>query len=111
MIFLRTLQIVLDYTQDFEQQLTNKPTVIKYFTPWCGHSQILGPKFTLISSEFNDDVIFAEVNCQSNEKLCKDQKVRGYPTLSFYNEGKMIEKFSGAREISNIKQWITERLK
>jgi protein disulfide-isomerase len=42
-----------------------------------------------------------EVNCDVEKKLCKDAKVRGYPTLLFFRGGERIE-YNGMRGLGDL---------
>ncbi|XP_076035783.1 dnaJ homolog subfamily C member 10-like [Oratosquilla oratoria] len=71
----------------------DEPFVVDFFAPWCGHCQVFSPVFEEIATEMENDLLFAKVNCDTNQRLCQDAGVRAYPTVRFYKGS-----VSGARQ-------------
>jgi DnaJ family protein C protein 10 len=87
--FMPTVSKNLDMS-NFEQQVLlnnnndNKPWMIDFFAPWCGHCQVFSPTFESLASKFEGLVNFGKVDCQNNQYLCQIAGVRAYPTIRFY---------------------------
>ena len=112
---IMSLNAVEVYTSNFAEAIkNNKPTLIKFYAPWCGHCKAIAPKFVqlaeLTAAEI-PDVVIAEVDCTIAKDVCQQEGVRGYPTLRFYKEGAFVEAYKGQREAAAMKDWITEKLK
>ncbi|CAL6101944.1 Protein_disulfide isomerase PDI5 [Hexamita inflata] len=107
-----TLMAVVDYTQTFNETIKNgKPTLVKFFAPWCGHCKALAPKFETLSELMAEtQFVIAEVDCTIKMDICQQEGVRGYPTLRFYNNGEFVEQYKGQREAESLKQWLLEKV-
>jgi thioredoxin domain-containing protein 5 len=57
-----------------------------------------------------DKLIIAEVDCTKFEAICQQNNVRGYPTLSLFNNGKHIEKYNGNRDLNSFSDFLTPHL-
>eukprot|EP00095_Tigriopus_kingsejongensis_P011857 maker-scaffold180_size281610-snap-gene-0.26 protein:Tk11857 transcript:maker-scaffold180_size281610-snap-gene-0.26-mRNA-1 annotation:"-like protein subfamily c member 10" len=70
----------------FKQEVVNadKPTLIEFYTPWCGHCQHFAPVFEDVALSLRGEVTCAKINCDRFQNLCRDQGVKGYPTVKFY---------------------------
>ncbi|KAJ5073009.1 protein disulfide-isomerase tmx3 [Anaeramoeba ignava] len=112
------LNLILISTKEKEIiDLTNKPFseivyennslwFVKFFAPWCPHCQKLKPIFEELAQKFeNHKILFGEVNCQNNSKLCHENDIEGFPTLILYNDGASF-KFSEERTIDNMKDFV-----
>eukprot|EP00702_Spironucleus_salmonicida_P005821 EST47112.1 Thioredoxin domain-containing protein [Spironucleus salmonicida] len=109
-MLILALQAVQDLSTTFDEHIaTGKPTLVKFFAPWCGHCKSLAPKFEELST-ITDKVVIAEVDCTQATEVCQAQEVRGYPTLKFFNNGQYVENYKGAREAEAIKDWLHERV-
>lgn len=104
---------VKDITTTFDEEIKQgKPTFVKFFAPWCGHCKALAPKFEELANKLADsEIVAAQVDCTANGEICRQESVRGYPTLRFYNDGEFVDQYKGVREAENMKTWLEEKLK
>lgn len=87
----------------FQKVVTNTldPWFIKFYAPWCHHCQALAPNWASMAREMKGKLNVGEVNCDVEKRLCKDAKVRGYPTMLFFRGGERIE-YDGLRGIGDL---------
>jgi len=80
---------------------THDPWFIKFYAPWCGHCQAMAPNWQGMARQMKGQLNIGEVNCEVEKRLCKDVKVRGYPTIMFFRGGERIE-YDGLRGLGDL---------
>lgn len=74
---------------------------VKFYAPWCSHCQHMAPAWTELAREMKGKLNVGEVNCEAESKLCKDVKLRGYPSLIFFKGGERVE-YDGLRGLGDL---------
>lgn len=70
--------------ETFDSVTSGKSVFIKFYAPWCSHSQELAPTWDRLGKEFSthDSVgLIAEVDCTQHEDWCVRLGITGFPTL------------------------------
>ncbi|PWN21283.1 thioredoxin-domain-containing protein, partial [Microstroma glucosiphilum] len=74
----------LDY-RSFPSKIlqVEKPAIVAFTAPWCGHCQRLTPEFTKAAKNLEGIVHFANVDCDEdkNKQMCSQYEVKGFPTI------------------------------
>jgi len=94
--------------RSFNLHVSKKDTFVKFYAPWCGHCQKLAPIWDDLAAEFEKDasVTVAKLDCTQSSALCQEHGVKGYPTLSYFRNGKKVEDYRGARTLSELKVFV-----
>ncbi|KAF2792183.1 thioredoxin-like protein [Melanomma pulvis-pyrius CBS 109.77] len=89
--------------EKFQKVVTNTLDgwFIKFYAPWCPHCQTLAPNWSLMARDMRGKLNVGEVNCDIEKRLCKDAKVKGYPTILFFRGGERIE-YNGLRGLGDL---------
>ena len=74
---------------------------VKFYVPWCSHCQHMAEAWTELARDMKGKLNIAEVNCETEGRLCKDVKLRGYPTLIFFKGGERVE-YDGLRGLGDL---------
>lgn len=93
-----------DLTAESFQRLvtmTHDPWFIKFYAPWCPHCQAMAPNWQGMARKMEGQVNVGEVNCDIEKRLCRDVKVKGYPTILFFRGGERIE-YDGLRGLGDL---------
>lgn len=83
---------------------------IKFYAPWCGHCQKLAPAWAELAKSFEDNakVKIAKLDCTQAQSVCQAGEIRGYPTLQYIRNGKLVEAYKGGRDLASLKTFISE---
>uniref|UniRef100_A0A1L8DU05 Putative thioredoxin/protein disulfide isomerase n=1 Tax=Nyssomyia neivai TaxID=330878 RepID=A0A1L8DU05_9DIPT len=81
---------------------------VKFYAPWCGHCQKLAPTWTELANalEHEKGVSISKLDCTQYRPICQDFEVKGYPSLLWIEDGKKVEKYSGARSLEDLKAYV-----
>ena len=102
----------MDLTQEsFMKLVTNSldPWFIKFYAPWCHHCQALAPSWAQMAKEMQGKLNVGEVNCDKETRLCKDVRVRAYPTVHFFRGGERVE-YDGLRGLGDLVNYAEKAL-
>lgn len=86
----------------------NKPFIVEFFAPWCGHCKQLAPIYEKVATKLKGLVGVGAVNCDEEKELCGQFGIRGFPTLKLFgpNRNKKGTKepsdYQGARSVGGI---------
>lgn len=81
--------------------MTQEPWFVKFYAPWCHHCQALAPNWEQLAKEMQGRLNIGEVNCDAESRLCKDVRLRGYPTILFFKGGERVE-YEGLRGLGDL---------
>lgn len=80
---------------------THDSWFIKFYAPWCPHCQAMQAAWQAMSRDMKGRLNVGEVNCDVEKRLCKEARVKGYPTLLFFQAGQRIE-YEGLRGLGDL---------
>lgn len=89
--------------------MTQDPWFIKLYAPWCHHCQAMAPSWEQLGKEMKGRLNIGEVNCDANARLCKDAKLRGFPTILFFKGGERVE-YDGLRGLGDFIQYAEKAI-
>jgi len=74
---------------------SGKPFVLDFYADWCGPCQRLLPTVEKLAAEYEEDVIIAKVNVDSQQELAAKFKVRSIPSIFFLTSNEVKDKVNG----------------
>lgn len=89
--------------------MTHDPWFIKFYAPWCSHCQAMAPNWQGMARQMKNKLNIGEVNCEVEKRLCRDVKVKGFPTLIFFRGGERIE-YDGLRGLGDLIDFSTKAI-
>ena len=84
-------------SENFESLKTGaQPMVVDLWAPWCGPCRMLGPVISELATEYDGRIVVGKCNVDEEEDLAVEFGVRSIPTILFFKDGQLVDKFVGA---------------
>ena len=83
------------------------------YAPWCPHCKAFYPEIVealKIEEMKNLGVVFGRVDIEYNKKVADDYKIRGMPTVLYFENGEKKEVYGGGRTSEKIVEWFYRRI-
>lgn len=99
--------IIVLHKNDFDAKVTatGDPYFVQFFAPWCGHCMRMMPTWDETAVELKGKVHIARVDCTIDPELKDKFRIRGFPTLKLFFDGRVVE-FHGARSKPAFVQFL-----
>ncbi|CAF1067959.1 unnamed protein product [Brachionus calyciflorus] len=96
---------------NFESFVSKGFHFVKFFAPWCGHCKMMAPTWEELGKKYlNSNVKISKVDCTKYGIVCSSNNIKGYPTLLFFHNGKMVEAYSNKRTIEDFSTFIEDKI-
>ncbi|EGC30311.1 hypothetical protein DICPUDRAFT_92995 [Dictyostelium purpureum] len=99
-----SLVVNLD-THNIDSHLSSGIWMIKFFAPWCKHSQEFHKTFSELSHLLKEHIKFGQVDCINDPMLLHRFEITAYPTLKLLYKGILYE-FQGERTVQQIVSFL-----
>jgi protein disulfide-isomerase A1 len=83
--------------------------LVEFYAPWCGHCKRLAPEYEKAANllvEKGSNAKVAKVDSTVEKASSSAYSIRGYPTLLYFENGQMVEKYSGGRTADEIANYL-----
>jgi putative thioredoxin len=101
-------------TEDFQEKVLNKsneiPVLVDYWAEWCSPCIVLAPVLEKALNEYQGRVLLGKVEVDDNMKLAGQYKLRGFPTVILYINGDEVARFSGAKPLHFVREFLDQHL-
>ncbi len=87
-----------------------KPVLVDLWADWCSPCLVIAPILKKLIAEYDGEIKLAKVEVDEGEnmKLAGHYKVRGFPTVLLIIKGEEVARFSGAKPLSFLRNFVNE---
>ncbi|MCK5002807.1 MAG: thioredoxin fold domain-containing protein [Gammaproteobacteria bacterium] len=105
---------VHDFEEKVIQASHQQPVLVDLWAEWCSPCKVIAPILQQFIAEYEDEILLAKVEVDEgdgeNMKLAGHYRVRGFPTIILFIDGEEKGRFSGAKPLSFIRQFMDEHI-
>ena len=84
-------------TENFESYKNGElPLVVDLWATWCGPCRMLAPLISELAEEYAGNIVVAKCDVEENDDIAMEFGVRNIPTILFFKNGELVDKFVGA---------------
>jgi len=97
--------------ENFEPAIRrNRIVVVDLWAEWCPPCRMMEPVIEELARDYAGKVLFGKLNVDENAEIAVKYSVSGIPTFLFFNNGKLVDRVTGAVPRRYIEQKINSLL-
>ena len=98
-------------TENFESYKNGElPLVVDLWATWCGPCRQIAPIVSELAEEFDGKLVVGKCDVEENDDIAMEFGVRNIPTILFFKDGQLVDKFVGAANKSTLKEKLESLL-
>ena len=82
----------------------NKSVLVDFWAEWCGPCRMVGPVIEELAAEYEGKAIIGKVNVDENDSIVNQFGIRNIPTILYFKNGVVVDKFVGAAQKSVLEE-------
>ncbi len=84
-------------TENFESYKNgNLPLVVDLWATWCGPCRMVGPVISELAEDYDGRIVVGKCDVEENDDIAMEFGVRNIPTILFFKNGELVDRFVGA---------------
>lgn len=80
------------------------PLVVDLWAPWCGPCRMVAPIISELAEDFDGKIVVGKCDVDENGDVASDFGVRNIPTILFFKNGELVDKFVGAASKDTLEE-------
>ncbi len=80
------------------------PLVVDFWAEWCGPCKMISPIISELANEYDGKIVVGKCNVEENEGIAAEFGIRNIPTLLFFKNDQLVDKFVGAANKAKLKE-------
>lgn len=92
----------------FESEVLRCPglVLLEFFAQWCGPCRMFAPTLKTFAQQMAGIVKVAQVDVDKEPALAKSYAIHSTPTILLIENGKVLDKISGALPLEQLTAWV-----
>ncbi|CCY64961.1 thioredoxin [Prevotella sp. CAG:1124] len=92
-------------TENFESYKNGDlPLVVDFWATWCGPCKTIAPIIAELAEEYDGRIVVGKCDVEENDELALEFGIRNIPTILFFKNGEIVDKFVGATTKSKLQE-------
>lgn len=98
--------------ESFESEVLNspRPVVVDFWASWCQPCKMMKPILETFANEVSEKVDVVKVDADAEGDLVAEYGVSSLPTLLVFENGKVVNKIVGAKNIVALRKELADYL-
>ena len=101
---------VTDATFDQIVLRANVPVIVDFFASWCAPCRAVAPALEALAEAYAGRALVAKVDVDANQSIARRFHVMSVPTLIFFQNGREVDRVTGAQPRHVLEQRLTSLL-
>ena len=72
------------------------PLVVDFWATWCGPCRMIAPIIAELAEEYDGRIVVGKCDVEENDDIAAEMGIRNIPTILFFKNGQLVDKFVGA---------------
>ena len=73
-----------------------QPLVVDFWATWCGPCKMIAPVIGELAEEYDGRIVVGKCDVEENDDIAAEMGIRNIPTILFFKNGQLVDKFVGA---------------
>lgn len=82
----------------------NQPLVVDFWATWCGPCRAVAPIIEELAKEYDGKIVVGKCDVEENDDIAMDFGIRNIPTILFFKNGEVVDKFVGATTKAKLQE-------